>query len=187
MSLKLAVFTFLLSFLFLTCSGNEKSDTQNQVPAGKKPAPEELIISDIPSLDASALRNLLDQYKGKTLFINTWATWCVPCKEEFPDLVKLADTYRDTDVVIIGISVDYPDEVESKIKPFLQRHNANFPNFVQNFKKPEELINLLNTDWRGAVPATFIYDKNGNQKAFLLGKHTFDEFKQKIESVRRAG
>jgi thiol-disulfide isomerase/thioredoxin len=178
----------LLSTLFLiSCSGNEKSDVQNQVPVGTKPVPENLIINAIPSLDASAFRNLLDQHKGKTVFINTWATWCIPCKEEFPDLVKLADNYRDTDVVIIGISVDYPDEVESKIKPFLQQQKANFPNFVQNFNKPEELIDLLNPEWRGAVPATFIYDKNGNQRAFLLGKHTFDQFKQKIESVRRAG
>ena len=121
------------------------------------------------------------------MFINTWATWCVPCKEEFPDLVQLADDYRDTDVVIIGISVDYPDEVETKIIPFLQKQNVNFPNYVQNFKKPEDLINLLNPDWRGAVPATFIYDKNGNQKVYMLGKHSFDEFKQKIESIRREG
>lgn len=181
------ILVLLLSFHFISCSENEKSADQNQAPTNLKPASVNLATDDIVLLDASGFQNLLDQHRGKTLFINAWATWCIPCKEESPDLVQLADDYRDTDVVIIGISVDYPDEVESKIKPFLQNHNVNFPIFVQNFKKPEELINLLNPDWRGAVPATFIYNKNGIQKEFLLGKHSFNEFKQKIESIRREG
>ncbi len=50
-----------------------------------------------------------------------------------------------------------------------------------------DLINLFNSQWRGAVPATFIYDKQGKQQTFLLGKHTFDEFNAKIESVRLSG
>ena len=100
------------------------------------------------------------------------------------NLVKLADAYRNTDVAIIGLSVDYPDEIEIKVKPFLRARNVVFPNYVQNFKRAEDLINLLNSQWRGAVPAT---DKQGKQQTFLLGKHTFDEFKAKIESVRLSG
>ena len=88
---------------------------------------------------------------------------------------------------LIGLSVDYPDETESRIKPFLIEQSVNFSNYVQNFRKQDDLINLLNRNWKGAVPATFIYDKAGKQQAFLLGKHSFTEFKEKIELFRQDG
>ena len=62
--------------------------------------------------------------------------------------------------------------------------DVNFNVFVQNFNNDTELINQLNPDWNGAVPATFLYDKSGNQRAFLLGKQSFDELKEEIEKIR---
>ena len=62
---------------------------------------------------------------------------------------------------IVGISADYPDEIETRIKPFLAKSKSNFRVFVQNFSKQEDLINRLNKNWGGAIPATFIYDASG--------------------------
>ena len=177
----------IFSILFLSCA--EKDNQSTETRSMESPLAEIRDQADISVslLDEDNFRFLKNRYQGKILFVNVWATWCLPCKEEFPDLVKLVDTYRDTDVIIIGLSVDYPDEIENKIKPFLKAQNAVFPHYVQNFKRAEDLIHLFSHKWRGAVPATFIYDKQGKQQAFLLGKHTFDEFKAKIEAIRRSG
>jgi thiol-disulfide isomerase/thioredoxin len=173
-----------LLFLF-SCSGNDESKNREENKSATSTGTSELSKIDVPLLDANTFQSLITEHKGKVLFINTWATWCVPCKEEFPDLVRLHEYYMNSDVAFIGVSVDYKEDIESKIKPFLISQNAKFKNYVQNFKEPANLINLLNEDWQGAVPATFIYDRQGKQQAYLLGKHSFDEFKKKIEEIRK--
>ena len=116
--------------------------------------------------------------EGKVLIINIWATWCVPCKEEFPDLIKIAEKYSEQ-IELIGISIDYPDEVESKIIPFLQRLRPNFINYVNVESDAEKFINNLNPDWSGAIPATFFYDSEGKQFLFYEGKLSFEEIENK--------
>lgn len=177
---------FILTLSLFACSNNDGQEIQTETNQESKPTAAELAVIDVSILDADGFHSLINQHRGKVIFINTWATWCVPCKEEFPDLVRLQKHYADSDVVFIGISVDFPDEVESKVKPFLHSQKVNFPNYVQNFKDPADLINLLNINWQGAVPATFIYDKAGTQQKFLLGKHSFEDFQTEIESVRKS-
>jgi peroxiredoxin len=103
--------------------------------------------------------------------------------EEMPDLVRLANSYESENVKVIGISIDYPEEIQSKIIPFIKKHSLNFPVYVNNFKNDETLINSLNSDWSGAIPATFVYNKDGTQVEFLLGKHSFTDFRNSIEQV----
>jgi thiol-disulfide isomerase/thioredoxin len=141
------------------------------------------IQNHIKPLDAKVFNEILDESKGSVLVVNVWATWCGPCIEEMPDLIKLADYYRDKNVKIIGISIDYIDEIESKISPFLNEQKLNFQVFVNNFENDEEFINYFNLEWSGAIPATFVYNKKGNQKSFLLGKHSFDDFNKVIENL----
>jgi thiol-disulfide isomerase/thioredoxin len=181
-SLRLPVLIFL--FIFFACSQQTGEGNTSLADSSAQVDKTTSRKVRVDLLDASGFKALKKKYQGKVLLINTWATWCLPCKEEFPDLVRLARNYENSDVAVIGVSVDYPDEVNSKIIPFLSSQQVNFPNFVQDFKEPEDLINLFNEKWRGAVPATFIYDKKGIQRAFLLGKHTFEEFKSEIEAIR---
>ena len=138
---------------------------------------------NVETVNAKDLENILSAEKGKVVLLNIWATWCSPCTEEFPDLIKLADHYRSQEVKIIAISVNYPDEIDSKIVPFLKQAGVNFPVYVQNYEKQEDLINQLNTEWSGAIPASFLFGKNGKQADFLLGKHNFDQFRSKIDNI----
>jgi len=73
---------------------------------------------EVKEINEDLLNNLIKNRNGKILLINVWAAWCIPCREEFPDLVKLAYNYKD-DLDVIAISVDYKDEIETKVKPFL--------------------------------------------------------------------
>ncbi len=137
----------------------------------------------VDTIDENGFKNLVEQREGKILCLNVWATWCVPCREEFPDLVKIANHFQNKDVELIGISADFPDEIHSKIIPFLRQHQTNFPVYVKNFESDEAFINSVNSEWSGALPATVIYDRQGNQKMFHLGKIDFDTLRREIESV----
>lgn len=132
---------------------------------------------NIKILDKTGLENLISHRSNKLLLLNIWATWCVPCREEFPDLIKLNDVFKDK-VDIVGISVDYPDEINSKIKPFAEKLKINFNLFVNGTGNDEALINLLDKDWNGAIPATFVFDIDGKLVQKIYGKQNFDSFKE---------
>jgi len=141
------------------------------------------IQTNVALIDSAKFQNIISNYNGNVLVVNVWATWCLPCVEEMPDLVKITDLYESESVKIIGISIDFPEEIQSKILPFMNNNKINFPIYVNDFKNDEALINFLNEKWSGAIPTTFIYDKTGIQKEVLLGKHSFDDFKYAIEQV----
>jgi len=136
-----------------------------------QPIQENLEVSEI-TIDE--LNDMIKNREGKVLLINIWATWCVPCKEEFPDLIKIPKKYGKQ-IELIGISIDFPDEVELKIIPFLNKLKPNFINYVNAEKDAERFINNLNPDWSGAIPATFFYDSEGKQFLFYEGKMSFKE------------
>ena len=160
---------FFLLFLFLFgCRSNE-----NPI----------VFVDEIERIDEAGFKELVTERNGKILFVNVWATWCVPCREEFPDIIKLRKKFAKRNIEFFGISADYPDEVDSKVKPFLKKFNLNFKTYVQNFENDETFINSLSTDWNGALPATFIFDSKGSQKVFLQGKKSFEEFEKNINSI----
>ena len=144
----------------------QKQETGNNNPAVEK-------------IDIKKLNSIIQNRAGKYLLLNIWATWCEPCREEFPALVKLSEKYKDR-IEFVGISVDYPDEVDSKIKPFLKSVNSGFANYVNDEKNPDKFISNLNQDWDGSVPATFIFDAKGKQVKYFTGGKTFDEFEKVI-------
>ena len=130
-------------------------------------------------LDREGLQKIISSRNGKPLLINFWATWCVPCREEFPDLIKFYSDYKEK-VDVIAISVDYPKEIETKIKPFLDKMNPEFNTYVYSERDQEALINLINKNWSGALPATFVYDTDGKQVSFHDGKMSYEEFKNSV-------
>ncbi len=141
-----------------------------------QPIQENLEVSEI-TIDE--LNDIIKNREGKFLLINIWATWCVPCKEEFPDLIKISDKYGEM-IELIGISIDFPDEVESKIIPFLNKLKPNFINYVNVENDTERFINNLNPGWSGAIPATFFYDSEGKQFLFYEVKMSFKEIENEV-------
>jgi thiol-disulfide isomerase/thioredoxin len=137
----------------------------------------------VKTIDIEGIRQLIRERKGKSLLLNVWATWCKPCVDEFPDLVKIRRSFADSLVDVIAVSVDYPDEIESKILPFLASQNAVFPLYVSTVKKEEELMDALDPSWTGGIPATFVYDQQGRRRAFLFGQKNFEVFKAEIDST----
>ena len=134
-------------------------------------------------INESRLDSLITNRNGKILVLNFWATWCGPCIEEFPDLVKISQQFKKQNVDFAAISVDDPDEIESDIAPFIKKLKAPFLVFVSDIGSQDTLINKIDKEWNGGIPATFIYDETGKRRGFLFGLQHYDQFKKAIEDV----
>lgn len=139
-------------------------------------------VMNVKKIDKSTLNKLITERNNKPLLINVWATWCVPCREEFPDLVKLAGSYKDK-MDFVGISVDEIDEIDSKIIPFMKSFNVNFDIYVIDFDDVQDFINYFDEDWNGAIPATFIYDSKKKRVSTIIGKENYEFFESEIKKV----
>ncbi len=135
----------------------------------------------VKTIDEKGVSVLIKIRDGKPLFINFWATWCIPCTEEFPDIVKLSEKYKN--VEFVAVSLDHHDEVNSKIRPFLKKMKAGFKNYVGRFKDDQNLIDLISSKWNGAIPATAIYDKSGKQVSFHAKKLSYKEMEAELKKV----
>ena len=144
--------------------------------------PQSDINPEVKILNVGDLSELINSEQEHPLLINVWATWCVPCREEFPDLVKISESYSNK-VRVVGISVDDSEVLDSKVIPFLKNQKAKFENYLLKVTEPEDFINLLNKKWSGAIPATFIYKKNSKQNEMLIGKQSYKLFEQAVKKV----
>lgn len=181
MGLAARVFPLVLVALFLHGCG-PRSEQERQSGSAAQDTTSTPVIQ-VAKLDERGLSKLIRERNGKVLFLNVWATWCVPCVEEFPDLVKLHSAFEGRPVEVVGISADFDDEIESKIVPFLRKQKVPFRVYVASFKRQEDFINGVDRSWSGALPASLIVDAKGKRKFFMVGKGTFDQFKREIDKT----
>lgn len=172
--MKYKIIAVIFLIFFLGCETGE----------GKKSVADEKKNYKINVIDEKELEKIINERSGKVLFINVWATWCIPCIEEFPDLVKIDEYYKGKDVDIISLNVDFGPGLDSLVISFLEKQNAGFTVFNVKEKSSENIINLLNPEWNGAIPATFIFDKNGKRIVYIPGNEKFPAFRNAIDSVR---
>jgi thiol-disulfide isomerase/thioredoxin len=114
--------------------------------------------------------------------VNLWATWCQPCVEEFPDLVRLQRAYRDRGLRVLFVSVDFDSELGT-VRRFLAEQGVDFPTYIKAQDDDNAFINTLNPNWSGAIPATLIFDQAGRLRHFHEGKADYATFEQMIQSV----
>lgn len=135
-------------------------------------------VKSVKSVDD--LKEIQSLVKGKIVLYNFWATWCKPCVQEFPELVKLYKNYKDKDFVLIFVSMDMPEEIKMKVVPFLEKQGVDFITYYNDFKNPEDLIDFYDKKWEGAIPSTYIYDKDGILSTKLIGNRDYEFFEKEI-------
>lgn len=118
---------------------------------------------------------------NKVVVVNVWATWCIPCREEFPDLLRLRRDYQDRGVKLLLVSGDFAGERE-QATAFLSEQGVDFPTYIKT-GDDMQFINTFDPKWSGALPATFIYDGQGRLRHALLGKSSYAQFEAKVLDV----
>ena len=111
--------------------------------------------------------------------MNFWATWCKPCVEELPYFEQLREEYKDDKVEVILISLDLPNQIESRLKPFIKEHELRSQVVLLNDPNQNEWIPKVDPHWDGAIPATLVYNKN--ERRFYPKSFTYEELEQTIK------
>lgn len=137
-----------------------------------------ITISTVEDLD-----RIKADSKGNVMLVNFWATWCKPCTEEFPELLKVHEKYKEQNFRLILISLDFKEEFETKLKPFLSDKKVDFTTYYLDTKNPDDIMNYFDVKWDGGIPATFIFDKSGNLKKSIIGSKDFDFFDIEIREL----
>jgi len=136
------------------------------VPA---PAGAEAILAEVRKPGAGAV------------LVNVWATWCSPCREEFPDLLHVARELAPKGLRLVLVSVDFPG-AEAETTSFLTSQGVDFPTFLRT-GKDEAFVDGLEPQWSGAIPATFLYDANGKLVRFWEGKASYPVIKKRAQKA----
>lgn len=138
---------------------------------------------EVRQIDEAGLAKLLkdEAAGGRVLLVNFWATWCAPCRDEFPDLVRLEEEFgAREDFEFVTVSLDDPSEIAAGVPEFLGEMRAGaIPAYLLSASDPEAAINLVDRNWRGELPATFLFGRDGA----LLFRHTG---RIKPDDVRKA-
>jgi peroxiredoxin len=121
-----------------------------------KPAPD----FSLPDLNDKIVR--LSDYRGKVVFLNFWATWCKPCREEMPSMEVLYKNFERDGFVVLAVSIDRVT-TKKDIPPFVNNMNLTFPILVDSWGQTDKRYKLL------GVPETYIIDQQGILREKVIG------------------
>lgn len=141
----------------------------------------------VTPIDTDALKGLLSQQRQKPLLVNFWATYCDPCRDEFPDLVKIDKDYREHSLEFITVSLDDMEDINTGVPKFLDLMKAKMPAYLLNVNDPEPAINLVDRKWRGDLPATYLYNEKGEIVYRHIGRVNVAELREAIDKAVKKG
>ena len=167
---------FLLSLALVRPGFGQSSGASKPAAHPGKPADPALV-------DLAGYQQLLAKYHGKPLVVNFWATWCEPCRDEYPMVVDLAKQFKPQGVEVIGIDMDDESDM-NLVRRFLAKMAPGFPNYRQ---KPgidlDRFYDGVNPQWKGTMPQTMFYGKDGNVVGFFLGSRPRPQFEQAFRAT----
>lgn len=139
----------------------------------------------VKKLDLEGLKKVLirDAKNPRPLLVNFWATWCDPCREEFPDLVKINSEYKPKGLDFITVSLDDLAEIKREVPQFLREMKATMPAYLLYVDDQAQAIGTISSEWGGGLPVTFLFDANGQVVYSHTGKIAPDELKEAINKV----
>ena len=129
--------------------------------------------------DFTGIEPYLNLEGSKTYVVNFWATWCAPCVKELPHFETLQENYKDS-VEVILVSLDFPHQYETKLKPFIQKHQLMSKVVVLDDPDMNSWIPKVNPQWDGAIPVTLIY--NASKRMFYSRTFTYEELESELKT-----
>ncbi len=194
-SFTILVLSLVALFGVSSCNSTDEvsrpASSAPKVSAGKAAPPAPPALASLPPevfnaelRSASGAPIKLADYRGKVLLINLWATWCGPCRNEIPELVKFYDQYKSQGLEVVGLSTENPDASSEQVKAFVRNFNIDYP---VGWATAEVAITLM--QGRDSIPQSFIISRDGKILKRFIGfsqTATPPQLKQAIEDALKS-
>lgn len=134
---------------------------------------------EIISLNYNGLEPYLNKKDDTVYVINFWATWCKPCIEELPYFEDLQENYKDKKVTVLLVSLDMPNQLETRLKPYVKEKELKAQVILMNDPNQNNWIPKIDPHWDGAIPATLIYNKE--KRMFYAKSFNYSELEKTVK------
>ncbi|MDD5563705.1 MAG: TlpA disulfide reductase family protein [Thermoanaerobaculaceae bacterium] len=158
-------------------SGALPAGARPDTPASRRPVAQPAVVR----VTAQDLRRIVRAAAGQVVLINVWATWCEPCRQEFPDLLELRRALARRGFDLVLVSADFDNQLP-QVRSFLARQGVDFTTYLKA-EGDAAFIDGLDHAWSGSLPATFVYDRSGTLRDFWEGRATYDGLLAKVNKV----
>ncbi len=148
--------------------------------------PKTAVPRDPELIDAQGYQRLLQQYRGKALVVTFWATWCEPCRDEYPMLNELAKQYAPQGLKVVGVNLDDDGDL-ILMRRFMARYKPIFPNYRRKPREEEPFRQAVLPGWNGSLPASVFYSKDGKQVGHFIGERNRETYEGAIHSLLNSG
>ena len=138
----------------------------------------------VPKLSFEELEPYLKKDNDTTYIINFWATWCGPCVKELPEFEAIshkAKSNKDLKTKVILVSMDFPDQYDSALLPFIEKHGLISEVLFLDDGKAHKWIPKVDESWSGGIPASLIY--KGKNRKFIEGTVTKEILLETINNL----
>jgi thiol-disulfide isomerase/thioredoxin len=168
--------------LALGCS-TRGADRTTALGAASAAATDSLSALAAPLVPVAAedVRRLAARPGARATVVNVWATWCAPCREEFPSLLAVARARAREGVRLVLVSADF-DEQRPAVRAFLAAHGVADTTYIESGDQMS-FIDALSPKWSGALPATFVYDAHGRLVKYWEGLADSLQFSAAIDQA----
>lgn len=141
-------------------------------------------LPPVQKVTYAGLEEIIHRDSGKVILVNAWATWCKPCREEMPALVRLQKKFQKKNLKLILLSADETDILESEVRPMLKKLGVTFASYIMNDRQ-ETFMSAMNPKWNGAfaLPTTYVYDKQGKLIDMMVGGREYEDFRSAVTKL----
>lgn len=154
------------------------SSTEEAAPEGAAPVPAGDIASDFKLEDAFTGQTVsLASLKGKVVFLNVWATWCGPCREEVPGLAGVAGEFGPKGLAVVGVSLDDGRDVAARVQQFVSRYRVPYP-----IAFPAPVPRSLGPG-DSVIPTTILLDRQGRVVKRYVGAVERGDFARDVTAL----
>jgi len=137
-------------------------------------------------IDSKGYEKLVQQYRGKPLLVNFWATWCEPCRDEYPMLNELAKQYAPRGLKVVGVNLDDDGDL-ILMRRFIARYKPIFPNYRKRPGSEEPFREVVLPGWTGSLPISVFYAPDGQRAGQFIGERNREAYEGAIRSLLNSG